>query len=316
MRKYVFRRLLQTIPILFGVSMIIFIIIHSAPGDPYSYLLPPRADPTFKARMRAELGLDKPLPVQYLSWLKETASGNLGYSIRQARPVAEMIRARLGPTFLLTGTAFVIGFAVAIPLGVLSATRQYSKFDYIASTVAFIGISLPSFFTALLAIYLFSVILKWTPVSGMYTPGTDFSIWNRLHHLVLPALTLATREVAVYTRFTRSSMLEVLRMDYVRTARSKGMAERVVVYKHALRNSLIPIITLIGFTLPGLFSGAIIFETLFTWPGMGLLSLEAVTYRDYPVLMTTNLFFALLVILGNLMADILYAVVDPRIRYN
>jgi peptide/nickel transport system permease protein len=316
MRQYVMRRLLQMIPILLGVSVIVFVITRTAPGDPFAYLLPPRSDPTFKARMREEYGLNKPLHIQYWNWLKITARGDLGYSIRQQRPVAQMMKERLGPTFLLTTTAFVIGIAVAIPLGVIAATRQYSWFDHSASALAFIGISLPSFFTALLAIYIFSIHLRWTPLNGMYTPGKEADLLNRLHHLMLPALTLASRDIAVWTRFTRSSMLEVLRSDYVRTARSKGLSERVVVYKHALRNGLIPIVTLLGLALPGLFSGAIIFETLFTWPGMGLMAYDAVQFRDYPVLMTVNLFFASLVIIGNLLADILYAIVDPRIRYS
>ncbi len=316
MFKYVVRRLLQMIPLLLLMSMLVFIIVKMAPGDPFAYMVGPDSDPAQIAKMKATLGLDRPWYVQYGNWLKETVSGNLGYSIRHQRPVAEMMAVRLGPTFLLAGTAFVIGMLLAIPFGVMASTRPYSIVDYTASTIAFMGISLPQFFTALLAIYIFGVVLRWTPLNGLATPDAPFSLLDRLHHLVLPAMTLAVREIAVTMRFTRSSMLEVLRQDYVRTARAKGLAERVVIYKHALRNSLIPVITLIGFSLPTLFSGGIVLEILFAWPGMGQFTYNALLDRDYPILMTTNLFFATLVMLGNLLADVLYAVADPRIRFS
>jgi peptide/nickel transport system permease protein len=301
---------------LLGVSIIIFVIVHSTPGNPYAYLFGPKVDPKIREKLMVEMGFRDPLPVQYVRWLKETASGNLGYTLRTGEPVAKLVMGRLPRTLLLTGTAFVLALLVAIPIGVISATRQYSLLDYTVTTFSFMGISLPSFFAALLAVYFFAV--KWPifPMNGIVTPGKPFSVWDLLYHLTLPALSLALRDIASYSRFTRSSMLEVLRQDYVRTARAKGLAERVVIYKHALRNGMIPVVTLLGFSLPGLFGGAIIFETIFTWPGMGLLSIEAVGNRDYPILMTVNMFFAVLVILGNLIADILYAVVDPRIRYS
>ncbi len=314
MGRYLLRRLLQTIPILFGVSIIVFVIIHSAPGDPYAYLFGPRIDPTLRARLMEEMGFNDPIPVQYVRWLKTTLSGNLGYSIRTQEPVINMLAQAIPRTLLLTGSSFLFGLAIAIPIGVISATRQYSLIDYAATTFAFMGISLPSFFAALLAIYFFAVKLPIFPMNGIHTPGGG-GFWDVLHHLILPAVTLGLRDMASYARFTRSSMLEVLRQDYVRTARAKGLAERLVIYKHAFRNSLIPVITLFGFSLPALFGGAVIIEQVFTFPGMGLLTFEAVNNRDYSVLMATNLFFALLVILGNLLADILYAIADPRIRY-
>ncbi|MBP2019038.1 peptide/nickel transport system permease protein [Symbiobacterium terraclitae] len=314
MGRYLTRRLLQTIPILLGVSIVVFIIIHTAPGDPYAYLFGPRTDPTLRARLREEMGFNDPIPVQYVRWFKTTISGNLGYSIRTQEPVIDMMAKALPRTLLLTGSSFLLGLAIAIPIGVVSATRQYSALDYAATTFAFMGISLPSFFAALLAIYFFAVKLPIFPMNGIHTPGVG-GFWDVLHHLVLPAVTLGLRDAASYARFTRSSMLEVLRQDYVRTARAKGLAERIVIYKHALRNGLIPVITLLGFSLPGLFGGAVIIEQVFTFPGMGLLTFEAVNNRDYSVLMATNMFFALLVIIGNLVADILYAVADPRIRY-
>lgn len=316
MRQYLIRRLVQTIPILFGVSLLIFLIVYSTPGDPYAYLFGPRIDPTLKAKLRQEMGFNDPLPMQYVRWLKQTVSGNLGYSTRTQKPVAELMAQRLGPTFMLSATALAIGLLLAIPIGIVSATRQYSLLDYSATTVAFFGISLPTFFTGIVAVYFLAVKYPIFPMNGMWTPGAPFSVWDRIHHLMLPALVLGFQTIASYTRFTRASMLEVLRQDYVRTARSKGLAERVVIYKHALRNGMIPIVTLLGFSLPGLFGGAIITETIFTWPGMGLLTIEAVGTRDYPVLMITNIFFAAMTILGNLVADVLYAIVDPRIRYS
>lgn len=296
--------------------MIIFGIVHSMPGNPYSYLFGPKVDPKLRERLMQEMGFNDPLPVQYVRWAKETLKGNLGYSIRTGQPVGEKMQGRIRNTLILTGTAFVLGLLMAIPIGVISATKQYTWVDYGVTTFAFVGISLPSFFTALIAIYLLAVKFPIFPMNQISTPGADFSILDLLYHLVLPAVTLAIRDVAAYARYTRSSMLEVLRQDYVRTARSKGLTERMVVYKHALRNGLIPVITLLGFSLPGLFSGAIIFESIFTWPGMGLMTIEAVGTRDYPILMTVNMMFAFLTIIGNLVADVLYAVADPRIRYS
>lgn len=316
MGQYVIRRLLQTIPLLLGVSVIIFIIVHSTPGNPYAYLFGPRTDPTQKQKLMEAMGFNDPLPIQYVRWLKTTLSGNLGYAIRSQRPVTELLGQAIPNTLILTGSAFLLALLLSIPMGVLSATRQYSLLDYAVTTFAFIGISLPSFFSALIMVYFFAVRWPIFPMNGITTPGQPWSLVDLLYHLILPAVTLGLRDLATYMRFTRSSMLEVMRQDYVRTARAKGLAERVVVYKHALRNSLIPVITLLGFSLPGLFGGAVLIETIFSWPGMGLLSFNAVGNRDYSILMATNMFFALLVILGNLVADVLYALVDPRIRYS
>jgi peptide/nickel transport system permease protein len=315
-RHYILRRLLQTIPIMFGVSIIIFVIVHLTPGNPYAYLIGPKVDPTLKQRLMQDMGFNDPIPLQYVRWLKQTVSGNFGYSLRTGKPVLEMVMQKMPNTLILTGTAFLLALLLSVPAGVLSATRQYSLMDYGVTTFALMGISLPSFFAAIIAVYLFAVKWPILPMNGLRTYGQPNSTWDLVRHMILPAVTLAVRDMASYTRFTRSSMLEVLRQDYVRTARSKGLTERIVVYKHALRNSLIPVVTLLGFSLPALFGGAVIFEYLFSWPGMGSLSIEAVNNRDYSVLMVVNLFFAVLVILGNLLADVLYAVVDPRIRYS
>lgn len=316
MGQYVIRRLLQTIPILLGVSVLIFVIVKSTPGNPYAYLFGPRTDPKMKEQLMEQMGFNDPLPLQYVRWLKTTLSGNLGYAIRSQRPVTEMLGEAIPRTLILTGSAFVIGLLLAVPMGVLSATRQYSLLDYGVTAFAFIGISLPAFFSALIMIYFFAVRWPIFPMNGITTPGQPFSVGDLLIHLVLPAVTLGLRDMASYMRFTRSSMLEILRQDYVRTARAKGLAERVVIYKHALRNSLIPVITLLGFSLPGLFGGAVLIETIFSWPGMGKLAFDAVGNRDYSILMATNMFFAFLVIIGNLVADMLYALADPRIRYS
>jgi len=312
---------LQAIPILLGVSILIFYVMHKAPGDPFTFLIDPSLDPDSFRRLAEEYGLNDPLYVQYWNWLKLVLTGDLGYSIRFQRPVVDMILGRLGPTVLLTGSAFLLAIIIAIPLGVISATRQYSIFDYSVSGIAFMGISLPTFFTALLGIYFFGVTLRWFPLGGMQTPGLagpgdPIQYGDRLYHLLLPMLTLAVRDMASLVRFSRSSMLEVLRQDYVRTARAKGLKERVVLFKHAFRNGLIPLITIFGLSLADLFSGALIIETIFVWPGIGLMAFEAVVNRDYPVIIAINLIAASLVIIGNMLADFLYAVADPRIRYS
>jgi peptide/nickel transport system permease protein len=304
------------IPILIGVSLLMFAVIKATPGDPYAYLIGQRVSRASVEKMKEAAGLNKPLPLQYVNWVRTTISGNLGYSLRNGESISKLLKTRIPNTLILTMTAFVIGVGLAIPIGVISATRPYSLVDYAATTFAFMGISLPSFFTALIAIYLFGYELRWFPPNQMTTPGEAFRFWDLIHHLILPATILGLREIANWSRYTRASMMDVLRQDYIRTARSKGVAERMVVYKHALRNSLIPIVTLLGFSLPDLFGGAVIFETLFTWPGMGQLTFDAVNNRDFPILMATNMFFALLVVIGNLMADVLYVVVDPRIRYS
>jgi len=313
--KFILRRLIQMIPILLGVSIVLFVIVHSVPGDPYAYLFGPRIDPTLRDRLMEEQGFNDPLPVQYVRWLSATLQGNLGYSTRSGRAVADLMAERIPNTLILAGAAFFISIIVSIPLGVLSATRQYSFLDYAATAFAFAGISLPSFFAALVLIYIFAVQLRWFPMNQITTPGAPFSVLDLLHHLVLPATALALRDMAAYVRYTRSSMLEVLRQDYIRTARAKGLSERVVIYKHALRNGLIPVVTMAGINLPVLLGGAVVTERLFTWSGMGLLTFEAIGNRDYHILMAVNLFFAMLVILGNLAADVIYALIDPRIRY-
>lgn len=309
MRTYILKRVYQTVPILFGVSLIIFAIAPAVHQDPFAYLVPPNAPPAFQERIRTELWLDKPIPVQYLPWLKETLTGNLGYSLHQSRSITEMVKSRIRPTLLLMGAALLLATVIGLPLGVTSAMRQRS-----ASTFALIGASLPSFFTALIGIYIFGVLLRWAPLSGSFTPNEPFSIWDRVHHLLLPAFTLAISHLAIYTRLTRTSLLEILRAGYIHTARAKGLSERAVLYRHALYNGLLHIVPTVARTLPWLCSSTIILEALFDWPGMGLLFWEAATQGDYPVLMATALFFAALVMIAHFLTDLLCAMIDPRVR--
>ncbi len=320
MRQYVIKRILQAIPVLLGISVVTFLIIHSAPGDPFSSLINPKMRGEDLARMRRAWGLDQPLYMQYFKWLGQILRGNLGFSISWSLPVAEMLKTRLPPTFFMSLTSLLIGTSIAIPLGVISATKQYSLLDYILTVLAFAGLSIPAFFSALILVKVFALGLRWFPTQGLVTPAADFAFpWNygdAVKHLLLPTITLSLLSIAQMMRYTRSSMLEVIQQDYIKTARSKGLTERVVVYKHALRNALIPVLTILGLSLPNLFSGAILTETVYSLPGMGLLGFSAVLERDYPVLMATTMLFAAMVVLGNFMADLAYAWADPRIRYD
>lgn len=322
MKKYILRRLLQLIPTVIGTTFILFIIINAAPGNPMSTLVDPTISEEAIERRIEQLGLDRPVLERYGIWLTEAFQGNLGYSSRyRGREVTSIIQSRLGPTILLTFSSVFLGFIIAVPIGVISATRQYSTLDYAVVVSAIAGVSIPVFFLGIVLIWLFAFNLGWFPVGGMASAGARHANWfayagDVLRHLILPLITLTAAGTARFVRFTRSSMLEVIRQDYVRTARAKGLSERIVIYRHALRNALLPVVTILGLSLPFLFSGAVITEAVFAWPGMGTLIVEAVSSRDYGLLMGTNLFLAILVIVGNMVADICYALVDPRIRYD
>jgi peptide/nickel transport system permease protein len=244
----------------------------------------------------------------------QMVQGNLGFSFIDHQPVINRLTERLIPTFTLMIFVIVVSYVVAVPIGVISAIRQYSWVDYLGTGLAFIGVSFPNFFSGLVGIYFFSLVLNWLPTGGLGTIGTDFSLWDRLYHLLLPGLVLAFREVGVLVRYTRSSMLDVIRQDYVRTARACGLPEWSVIFRHALRNALLPLITMLGLTVPRLFAGVVIIEQIFQWPGMGRLAIEAIVGRDYPVLMGLTLCTAAMVLFSNLMADVLYGIADPRIR--
>ncbi|HZJ10021.1 MAG TPA: ABC transporter permease [Trueperaceae bacterium] len=320
MLPYFLHRVLQGAVILVLVSFLAFIISLAAPGNALQTFIDPNIPPSELRAAEARLGLDRPVHVQYGSWLGELVTGNLGYSFRTGRPVAELVGSRLGPTFVLMGTAFVITLALAIWLGVATAARPYSLFDYTVTGAAFAGISVPSFFTAMALIYVFALRLGWLPTSGLEDYAASYSGWaqlaDRAQHLVLPVAVLVLTGAAELVRHVRSAVGEALRQDYVRTARSKGVSDARVLRHHALRNSLLPVITLVGVALPRLLAGAVVVEVVFTWPGMGRLLVESVFARDYPVAMAINLLGAVLVLLGSLLADMLYAVADPRVRYS
>jgi peptide/nickel transport system permease protein len=320
MLPFILRRLLLAIPIAVGVTAVTFLLISLAPGDPVTAMLDPEQmttlGPDWVAERKAELGLDKPIPVRYVLWLREVARGNLGYSAIDRRPVSAKLAERLWPTLKLMLTALAIGIVVGVPVGTLSAVKQYSWLDYIATIFGLIMISVPSFFLGLGGIYLLSLRLGWLPTAGMATIGAPPSFPDALHHLFLPAMVLGLAQAAPLIRYARSSMLEVIRQEYVRTARAKGLRERLVMARHALPNALIPIITVVALNLPALIGGTVIIEQIFAWPGMGTLAITAIFGRDYPVLMGFNLFIALTIVISSLVADVAYAAVDPRIRYS
>jgi peptide/nickel transport system permease protein len=315
MTTYLIRRLVMMIPILFGISVISFAIMYAAPGKPAIMNLDPDISVEDRERQMEKLGLNQPPHIQYLNWMGNVVKGDFGTSFTKKQPVKDMILDRLPNTLILMLFSTILAVVISIPFGVLSATKQYSKLDYGVTITSFLGLATPNFWLGLMLIMLFSVQLGWTPVGGVSTLGGDFSILDRLHHLILPSIVLATADMAGLTRYTRSSMLEVINQDYIRTARSKGFRERTVIYKHGLRNGLIPIITIFGLMLPTFIGGSVIVETLFSWPGIGKLFIDATFERDYPVIMAITMFGAVLTVLGNLIADILYAVLDPRIEY-
>jgi len=315
---YFIKRVLQAIPLLFIISIISFILMVAAPGDPAdAYRNPELGASQDLSGVIKHLGLDQPYHIQYLKWLKALVlEGNLGYSFQDGRPVLEKIVERIPATLTLMGTAILLAFIIGIPMGIYAAVKKNSLFDYFALIYSNLGYSVPSFWIALMALLVFSLKLDIFPMGGMRENYDSFDLMDRLHHLALPALVYAFGVTATKTRFMRSSLLEVIQQDYVRTARAKGLSEKKVILKHALRNALLPIITLLGFQLPALFGGALFIEQVFAWPGMGRLAIEAIYVRDYQVIMGTTMIGAIMVVLGNLIADILYAVVDPRIQYS
>ncbi|MBW8789395.1 ABC transporter permease [Rhizobium leguminosarum] len=317
MLQYSLRRLIIGIGMLVALSMLIFLLLRLTPGDPIDAYIDPNLpmSPSDLADLRRSLGLDQPLPVQYLGWLQQALTGNLGYSIKRLdQPVLGLVLSRIGPTVLLMGTALAFAIVAGITFGVIGAVRRNSLADVSLSVVALAGISSPAFLSALIGLYIFSVRLHWMPSGGMLTPGEEFSVGDLLHHLILPAALLSVAQAALIMRYMRASLLEVLNQDYVRTARAKGIREFWVISKHALRNALLPIVTLIGSTIGLAIGGAIFIESVFNWPGMGLLLVDAVQTRDYPVIMGATLVIGACVIAVNLLTDITYAVVDPRIK--
>ncbi|WP_342236712.1 ABC transporter permease [Inquilinus sp. OTU3971] len=314
MAQFLFGRALQSLLLLWLVSMIGFAILHLTPGGPLSqFALVPGMTQARLAEIAHEMGLDRSLPVQYWEWASRLLTGDWGRSYRDQSPVLAVIGSHLFATVELMATAILIAVLLGVWIGVMGAVRRYSFADMLATVGAMVALSIPTFWFGLVVIYIFSVRLQWLPAGNMYTVG-DGSLVDFLHHLIAPALVLALVEVAVWSRYMRASMIDVINQDYIRTARAKGLPEKRVLIRHALRNALLPMITLAGLELPTLLGGALVTETVFTWPGMGRLFLDSLGYRDYPVVMGILMVSALLVLLGNLLADILCAVADPRIR--
>lgn len=314
MKRYILRRLAIAIPVLIGITIINFLIMTLA-GSPLEMMQGPRVSQEAVAAREIQLGLDQPLYVQYGVWLKQLLRGNLGFSIKNYQSVAGMIGNHIGPTLLLMGVSLLISLLIAVPAGIYSAVNMYMKRDYAIVTTSFVASSVPSFFLAMILIYLFTVKLGWLPSSGMRTLGSSGGAGDVIKHMIMPVLVLVAASTGQILRYIRSSMLEILEADYLRTARAKGIGRRRTIMVHALRNALVPIVTVIGMQIPLLFSGAVVVEQVFSWPGLGLMSMTAILNRDYPVIMGVTLLTAIVVLLANLITDIMYAVVDPTITY-
>lgn len=321
MWRYIGVRLLQAIPLALGLSALLFVLLALAPGDPIDLMIVnnPNVTPADVARLKHAYGLDQPLVVRYGKWLLHTVEGDLGWSLSYQMPVRRLLAERLPNSIVLMSVGLTISLVVAIPLGIYSAFRQYSLVDYAANLGAFAGFSIPLFWFGLIMIYFFAVKLKLLPPGGMQTAAggrTTPEIVDRLRHLVLPAIVIGLYNMATLTRYMRSSMLEVMHQDYLRTARSKGLGEAQILRRHAARNAMIPIITVLGLTLPVVFGGAPVTETVFAWPGIGQLLVQSVIAGDYVVAMSVMMMFAGLVVVCNLLADVAYGIFDPRIRYS
>ena len=304
MKSYLLRRLWQSLLVIFGVSVVVFLILHLT-GDPAALMLPPDATAEDIAKFRHDMGFDDPVAVQYVRFLKGAVRGDFGQSIRHGEPAMGLVVERLPATFELAGAGLVIALALAIPAGIVSAVRRNTSIDYISTVVALLGQAMPTFWLGIMLILVFSVRLNWLPSSGR----------GALDHLILPAITLGLFTTARITRLTRSGMLEVLGQDYIRTARAKGMGEPPVVWKHALKNAAIPIVTIVGIELGTLLGGSVITETIFAWPGVGRLSVQAIFNRDYPVVQSAVFLLASTFVIVNFLVDVVYTYLDPRIRF-
>ena len=322
MLNYLIKRVVMLIPMMVGITLITFSVIHLAPGEPVEMQMAmnPKVGKEARDRLRKFYGLDQPLHIQYFSWVGKLATFDLGRSFSSdSRPVVEKIKERLPVTISLNIIALLLEFGLAVPIGILAATHRDTLLDKGITVFVFLGFAVPTFWLALLLMYFFGVRLNWLPISGLHTLGSDTYgtmryLWDMAKHLVMPVMVASFGSLAGLSRYMRSSMLNVIGQDYITTARAKGLSERVVIYKHALRNALLPLITLAGFSIPGLIGGSVIFETIFAIPGMGQLFYQGVMGRDYPVVMGILVIGAFLTLIGNLVADISYALADPRIR--
>jgi len=314
--RYVTNRIALALPVVLGISIIVFLMLKLVPGDPAIALLGPQAEPRDIEILRRAWGLDRPIPEQYLTWLGHVVRGDLGLSLEQRVPVADLVLTRFKNTAILTLASVFISCALGLTAGVISATRPRSIFDRLTMVVALFGNSMPAFWLGLVLILAFSLSLGWFPVSGMQSIRGEGGLLDLLHHLILPAITLGGATTAIVARLTRSSMLEVIRQDYVRTARAKGLYERRVVLSHALRNDLLPVVTVVGLQVGFLLGGAILTETVFSWPGVGLQLFRAISTRDIPLIQGSVLLIAVTFVFINLLVDVTYALLDPRIRYS
>jgi len=315
--RYIVQRSIQALPLLLAISVAAFAIVKAQPGGPLAQY---EGNPSFteadRVRLEHAFGLDQPLPLQYLSWLTSFVRLDWGYSFSSHQPVLALIGERLPNTLYLMGTVFVVVILIAIPIGVLTAVKQYSWFDHVVTGTIFTFLSTPTFWLGLLLIILFGLQLRWLPLGGMQTVGAPFDLGDRLKHLILPVATIALVQMGSHVRYLRASMLETIGQDYMRTARAKGLAERVVVLRHALKNAAIPLVTVVALDIPELFVGALVTEQIFGWPGMGRLFWDAATRSDYPVLQGILAVSSTLIVVANLLADATYAYLDPRIRFS
>jgi len=328
MLKYIVKRLIHLIPVILIISVVLFGLLKLMPGSPERFMVQcpegqnPEACEAARQDYRDRYRLDEPLVVQYLFWAGNLLQGDLGDSGYFNRPVTEVVGSYIVNSIYLNVVTIVFSFLIAIPIGIVSAIKRYSLFDNFWQVFSLLGISMPSFFFGILLIYLFSMQLGWFPLSGMTDPRTvhpskDIFYWvDVLHHMILPATVLIIQSLAGTIRYVRSAMIDVISQDYIRTARSKGLSEKVVIYSHAFRNALIPVVTLIAFSIPALFSGATIIETIFSWPGIGRILVQSLQRRDYSLVLAMNMFYAVLALMSNLLMDLGYAIVDPRVKLN
>lgn len=316
MTTFALRRLLGLIPVLLGISVVVFVLMQLIPGDVAQAMLGLTARPQDVANLREALGLNEPLYVQYVKWLGRVIQGDLGISLQQRTAVLPFLLERFQNTLLLTVASTIISLVIGLPAGIVSATRQYSVFDRVSMLIALFGNSMPAFWLGLMSILVFSLKLGWLPTGGMWPMVGDHNVFVLMKHLAMPAITLGAASAAITARITRSSMLEVIRQDYVRTARAKGLNERAVLTRHTLKNALLPILTVVSFQFGFLLGGAVLTETVFNWPGVGLALYNAISFRDYPMVQGGVLVVACAFVLVNLLTDLLYALIDPRIKYS
>lgn len=322
MGAYFIRRILIAIPVLLGITFLAFVVVSLSPGDPLTARMAPEtlarmsANPEQLDAIRRQLGLDQPLPVQYLRWLEGVVQGDLGYSISTGRAIVDEIGPRIGPSITLMLLAALVALAFGLPAGILSAVHQYGKLDYALSALTVFLVSTPTFVLGLVAIYVFGVSLDWLPVGEMVTIGKEDDLLDRLSHYILPALILGLVNAALLMRYTRASMVEAMGADYITTAESKGLAYRIVVIRHGLRNALIPVITVLAFLMPELIAGAVVTETVFNWPGLGQLSVKAAKAGDPSLMMGIVLIVGTAVLIASIVADLAYSIADPRIRFD